>query len=111
MNWHTKYAIIINIDKQTLDFTSQRQRYQIVVEFSQTSTINNIEYYSVIRVVEESEEDSKDQAEWLPALLLAYNNKIVISVAEEEYKELIECLLKKYSQIVFVDEKNVTMID
>jgi len=33
MDWHIKYVVVTNIGKQTLDFTSQGQRYQTVVEF------------------------------------------------------------------------------
>ena len=82
-----------------------------MIEFGWTSTINNIECYSVIRVVKGSEEDSEDQVEWLPALLLAYNNKITIPVAEKEHEELVKDLLEKYPQIIFINEKNTTMTD
>ena len=65
----------------------------------------------MIRVIEGSEEDSEDQAEWLLALLLAYNNEIATSVVEKQHEELVKKLLKKYSQIIFIDEKNATMTD
>ena len=111
MDQYTKYTVITNIGKQTLDFISQEQRYQTVIEFGRTSTIDNIKYYSIIRVIEGSKENLENQAEWLLTLLFVYNNKIATPVTKKEHEELIGNLLEKYLQIIFVNEKNVTMTD
>src|ERR1043165_3305744 len=86
MDWHTKYAIVTNVGNNTLDFTTQGQRYQTVIEYGQTLTIDNVECFSVIRVVEGSE-DSKEQAEWSPALPLANEVNEESSSIEKHLKE------------------------
>src|ERR1044071_10078765 len=70
IDWHTKHVVVTNIGNNTLNFMAQGQRYQTVIEYGQTPTIDNVECFSVIRVVEGSE-DSEEQAGWSPALPLA----------------------------------------
>ena len=56
MDWHTKHAVVTNVSNNTLDFITQGQRYQTVIEYGQASIIDNVECFSVIRVVEGSED-------------------------------------------------------
>ena len=101
--------MVTNVGNNTLDFTAQGQRYQTVIEYGQTLTIDNVECFSVIRVVEGSE-DSEEQAGWSPALPLANEvNEESLSKEEPLKKKLQKDLLAKFSQIVFTDEK-YTMI-
>ena len=109
MDWHTKHAVVTNVGNNTLDFTAQGQRYQTVIEYGQTPTIDNVECFSVIRVVEGSE-DSEEQAGWSPALPLANEVNEESSPKEEPLKEkLRKELLAKFPRIIFTDEKHATI--
>src|ERR1044072_8834597 len=111
MDWHTKHAVVTNVGNNTLDFTAQGQRYQTVIEYGQTPTIDNVECFSVIRVVEGSE-DSEEQAGWSPALPLANEVNEESSPKEEPLKErLRKELLAKFPRIIFTDEKHATITD
>src|ERR1043165_4195659 len=89
MDWHTKHAVVTNVGNNTLDFTAQGQRYQTVIEYGQTLTIDNVECFSVIRVVESSE-DSEEQAEWSPAFPLANEVNEEPSPKEKPLKEKLQ---------------------
>lgn len=54
MDWHIKYAVTTNINQKTLDFTVQGQCYQIIIKFGRMLTIDNVECFSMIRVMKES---------------------------------------------------------
>jgi len=109
MDWYTKHAVVTNVGNNTLDFMAQGQRYQIVIEYGQTPTIDNVECFSVIRVVKGSE-DSEEQAGWSPALPLANEVNEESSPKEEPLKEkLRKELLAKFPQIIFTDEKHATI--
>src|SRR5688572_27555367 len=113
MDWHTKYAVVTNVSQKTLEFTAQGQRYQTVVEFGRTPTIDNVECFSVIKVVEEeSEEDSgRDSAGWSPALPLACGIEEPSPKEDPHLVEIRNNLLSKFPKIVFTDEKNATITD
>ena len=82
-----------------------------MIKYGQTLTIDNVEYFLVIRVVEGSE-DSEEHARWSPILPLANEVNEESSLIEEPIKEkLREELLAKFPRIVFTDEKHATITD
>src|SRR5687768_9491365 len=105
IDWHTKYAVSTNVSDRTLDFTTQGQRFQTVIKFGRTPTIDNIECFSIIRVVEGSE-NSVNQAGWSPALPLANSTEEAMPLVASYFEEIKQDLLSRYPDIVFTDEKN-----
>ena len=45
MDWHKKYQVLVNVSEQTLEFTTQGQRYRTIVEYSQESQVNNLKCF------------------------------------------------------------------
>src|SRR5688572_4203047 len=92
---------------------TQGQRYQTVVEFRRTLTINNVKCFSVIKVVEEeSGEDLEiDSAGWSPALPLACGIEESSTKEDPQLEEIKNNLLSKFPKIVFTNEKNATITD
>src|ERR1044071_10019616 len=56
MDWYTKHAVVTNVGNNTPDFTAQGQRYQTVIEYGQTPTIDNVECFLVIKIMKGSED-------------------------------------------------------
>src|ERR1044071_5939747 len=56
MDWHKKYKVLTNVGDNTLEFTTQGQRYKTIVEYGQEEQVNTFECFYTEFVVEEEEE-------------------------------------------------------
>jgi len=82
-----------------------------MIEYNQTLTIDNVECFSVIKVMK-GLEDSEGQVGWSPALPLAnVVNEEPLSKEKLLKKKLRKNLLAKFFQIIFIDKKHVTITD
>ena len=96
MDWHKKYKVFINIQDNTLEFTTQGQRYKTVVEYGQEEQVNVFEYFWTEFVVEE--ENPRPLAYLAQPLSTKESSKIL--------EEKREALLAKFPNIIFKDEKS-----
>src|ERR1044071_8554428 len=54
MDWHKKYLALVNVLEQTLEFTTQGQRYRTIVEYGQEPQVTHLEcFWTEIIDVEE----------------------------------------------------------
>src|ERR1043165_8464093 len=57
MDWHKKYSALVNVTEQTLEFTTQGQRYRTVVEYEKEPQVNGLECFwtEIIDLEEEAD--------------------------------------------------------
>ena len=100
MDWYKKYKMLTNVQDNILEFTIQGQRYKTVVEYSQEEYINAFECFWTEFVVKE--EKTLRPLVYLTQLTLPKKPSQIL-------EEKREALLKKFPNIIFKDEKSITI--
>src|ERR1044072_5619750 len=100
MDWHKKYKVLTNVGDNTLEFTTQSQRYRTVVEYGQEEQVNSFECFWT-EFVEEKEEEPRPLVYLVQPEPVKTPNKIL--------EEKREALLAKFPNIIFKDEKTTTI--
>src|ERR1044071_637956 len=104
MDWHKKYQVMTNVSEQTLEFTTQGQRYHTIVEYGQEPQINNLECFWT-EIIDIEEEEVGETKEVLAYLAQTEEEEEIDPFLEEEKRKL----LVLFSGIVFQDEKSATI--
>src|ERR1044072_4193312 len=99
MDWHKKYKVLTNVGDNTLEFTTQGQRYKTIVEYGHEEQVNAFECFYTEFVVEEEE----------PRPLAYLAQPEPSKTPSKILKEKREALLTKFPNIIFKDEKTATI--
>src|ERR1043165_6966473 len=99
MDWHKKYKVLTNVQDNTLEFTTQGQRYKMVVEYGQEEQVNVFECFWTEFVVKEEE----------PRPLVYLAQPTPPKKPNQILEEKREALLAKFPDIIFKDEKSATI--
>src|ERR1044071_9049018 len=109
MDWHKKYQVMINVSEQTLEFTTQGQRYRTVVEYEKEPQVNNLKCFWTEIIDLEEEADlirTEDMQETIAYMAQSEMKEETDDPFLEKQKQK---LLALFPDIVFQNEKSATI--